>query len=337
MTYALKKIYLFIILICIIITNIKSRDISLPEAKKVAKNFYTEWFIQNKIAGTNPFLSVLKIFENSNKVSCFVFNIKFHGGFIIVSSSDNLPPIPGFSFQGSYDEDHQNEAFDFWIENLAKYSGLSENSNKYKTEWENYLSEDFNKINNMKGVDPLLSIAWGQACYYNAYCPVDSGGSCYHSRTGCGATAMAMILKYWDFPAHGYGSNAYENSPYGLLYADFENTWYDWPNMPPQLNSQSTETEINAVAELMYHCGIAVNMVYGTNSSSSDNWNIRNAFTDHFDYSSESQFVDMADYPDSIWANIMQNEIDSGRPVFYGISSGSGGHFVVLDGYQDDE
>ncbi|MCD4695279.1 MAG: C10 family peptidase, partial [Bacteroidales bacterium] len=189
----------------------------------------------------------------------------------------------------------------------------------------------------MKGVNPLLSIAWGQSCYYNAYCPVDSGGSCYHARTGCGATAMAMIMKYWDFPAHGYGSNAYENPPYGLLSADFENTWYDWLNMPPQLNSQSTSTEIDAVAELMFQCGMAQNMVYGTNGSSSDNWNIRNAFTDHFNYSSESQFVDKADYPDSTWINIMQGEIDNGRPVFYGISSGSGGHFVVMDGYLDDE
>jgi hypothetical protein len=187
-----------------------------------------------------------------------------------------------------------------------------------------------------KGVSPLLTIAWSQTCYYNDMCPVDSSGLCYHTRTGCGATAMAMIMKYWDFPVNGYGSNFYESPAYGIISADFENTYYDWNNMPPQLNPASDSIEIQAVAQLMFHCGVAVNMVYGANASSSDEWNIRNAYTNYFNYSSFSQYLDKADFSDSAWTAIMKNEIDNGRPVFYGISSGSGGHFVVMDGYNDD-
>jgi len=203
----------------------------------------------------------------------------------------------------------------------------SENREKYGID---------NLNNPSKGVSPLLTIAWSQTCYYNEMCPVDSSGSCYHARTGCGATAMAMIMKYWNYPEHGFGNNSYESPLYGTITADFENSFYDWNNMPPQLNSSSDSIEIQAVARLMFHCGAGTYMVYGPNASSSDEWNIRNAFTDFFDYSSASQYLDKADFSDSAWTAIMKNEIDNGRPVFYGISSGSGGHFVVMDGYNDN-
>ena len=73
------------------------------------------------------------------------------------------------------------------------------------------------------------------------------------------------------------------------------------------------------------------------NASFSDNWKIRNAFINHFDYTSESQFLDKTDFTNAEWTNLMQNEIDKGIPVSYGISSGTNGHFIVMDGYQDDE
>ncbi len=304
------------------------------EAEKVAGNFYTERFLLTQTFKAK-LLSYIQIKEGKN--GYFVFNFKENKGFIIVSGNDNLPPILGYSFDGNFEQNYKNEAFGFWMNCLNNLSPSEVSQNKYKNEWIKYLTNQLIQEKGTKAVTPLLSIAWGQACYYNALCPIDSAGSCYHARTGCGATAMAMIMKYWDFPAHGFGSNSYENPPYGTISANFENTFYDWQNMPPQLNSLSDSIQINAVAELMYHCGVAVNMVYTTNASSSDNWNIRNAFTDNFDYSSESQFIDKSDFPDSVWTSVMKDEADNGRPVFYGISSGSGGHFVVLDGYQDDD
>lgn len=331
-----KKCYIIIIIIAFI-TDINARDISILEAEKAAITFYYEIFPGVELDDGGPFSSKYGISEHSPGPDYFVFNIKNQQGFILISASDHLPPVLGFSYQGSYPKDHKNKAFGFWLENVVKHKVSPDNVNNNKNKWNEYLAADVKSPSEIKAVDPLLTIAWGQGCDFNADCPADPSGSCGHAPTGCGATAMAMVLKYWNFPEHGIGSNAYECPPYGMLSADFESTYYDWENMPPQLNSESTSDEIDAVAELMSHSGIAVNMVYTSSTSYSDNWNIRHAMIDHFNYSSESQFVDKTDFTISEWVNLMQEEVDNGRPVFYGISSGTNGHFVVMDGYQDDE
>ena len=333
----MKKLSYIIVFVLICIGNpLHSRDITKVDAKKAAKYFYRERFSQELRFDEN-LLSTITEKEKNIGTAYYVFNFRDENGFIIVSGTDRLSPVLGYSFIGTFDEKHQNGAFDFWMGAIMDLYPSGDSKDRIDAEWEKYLEGIPDAEKTLYSVEPLLTIAWGQSCYYNAQCPVDSAGNCYHARTGCGATAMAMILKYWGFPAHGYGNNTYFSPKYGTLSLNFEDTYYDWPNMPNKLYSTSDTSEVNAVAELMYHCGVAVDMVYGAGASSADNWNIRNAFSEHFDYSSQSQFIDKSDYADTAWRNIMQNELDNGRPVFYGISSGSGGHFVVMDGYQDDD
>jgi hypothetical protein len=187
-----------------------------------------------------------------------------------------------------------------------------------------------------KAVSPMLTTGWSQACYYNDSCPEDVNGSCGHARTGCGATAMAQILKYFNYPENGIGQHSYIDPDYGVISADFENANYAWEDMPDILNSSSSPEEVAAVAQLMAHCGVAVEMDYAAGSSYSGTTSLRNAFYDFFGYSSKAQLLRNSHFPDSTWKQILIDEIDDGRPVFYGISSGSGGHFIVLDGYTDD-
>ena len=187
-----------------------------------------------------------------------------------------------------------------------------------------------------KGVDPLLDVYWGQSCYYNDSCPVDSNGSCYHARAGCGATAMTQILKYYDYPETGIGTKSYYHPVYGNLFADFEQTYYDWQNMPVSLSGSSSPEEISAVAQLMYHFGVAVEMDYGPGGSSSGSTSIRDAIFDYFDYSSTAQLIKKSFFSDSVWKAILISELEASRPVFYCISHGSGGHFIVCDGYYID-
>ncbi len=189
----------------------------------------------------------------------------------------------------------------------------------------------------VKSVSPLLTTGWAQTCYYNDSCPEDINGSCGHTRTGCGATAMAQILKYYNYPVNGDGFHSYTDPEYGEISADFENTFYNWVQMPNYLNSSNSTDEVAAVAQLMLHCGVAVEMDYGASSSSSGTTAIRNSFPDFFRYSSKAQLIRNSHFPDSTWKNILKNELDNGRPVFYGITSGTGGHFIVLDGYTCDD
>ncbi len=188
-----------------------------------------------------------------------------------------------------------------------------------------------------KSVSPLLTTGWAQACYYNDSCPDDVNGSCSHALTGCGATAMAQILKYHNYPVNGIGVHSYIDPDYGTLTANFENSYYDWPNMPDILNSSSSPEEVAAVAQLMFHCGVSVEMDYAAGSSFSGTTSLRNAFYDYFRYSSKAQLLNKSHFSDSAWKSMLRKELDEERPVFYCISSGTGGHFIVLDGYSDND
>lgn len=188
-----------------------------------------------------------------------------------------------------------------------------------------------------KSVDPLLTSYWGQACYYNDSCPADTLGNCDHARTGCGATAMAQIMRYHGYPEHGHGFHQYTHYKYGLLTAGFGNAYYDWINMTDRLSYLSTPEERAAVSRLMYHCGIAVDMDYNYNVSNSGSTNIRNAFVDYFGYASTCQQINKVNYSDSAWKSVLRTEIDAGRPVFYAMSQGTGGHFAIIDGYNEDD
>jgi len=102
------------------------------------------------------------------------------------------------------------------------------------------------------------------------------------------------------------------------------------------LTASSSSAEVSAVAQLLFHSGVAVQMDYGASSSYSGTTSIRHAFPDYFRYSSTAQLLRNSHFEDTTWKQLLINELDNGRPVFYGISSGSGGHFIILDGYDDD-
>ena len=90
-------------------------------------------------------------------------------------------------------------------------------------------------------------------------CPVDMAGPDGHALVGCVAVSMGQVMHYWEYPQYGNDDHGY-NSPYGYLYADFQNTFYDYDNMA---NNYATV----ASALLLYHAGVSVNMGYGTDGS----------------------------------------------------------------------
>ena len=93
----------------------------------------------------------------------------------------------------------------------------------------------------VKSVVPMITVNWDQGCYYNEKCPPDtsSAAPCYHTLAGSGAVAMAQIMKYYNFPPHGFNSHSYILPGYGTLYVNFDATTYNWLNMPPTLTSSN--------------------------------------------------------------------------------------------------
>ncbi len=184
-------------------------------------------------------------------------------------------------------------------------------------------------------VPALIKTKWGQYSPYNNLCPYDEKAN-NRTVTGCVATTMAQIMKYWSFPVSGRGEKTYTDNKYGELYADFANTTYDWDNMTNEYNQNSTDEQKTAVATLMYHCGIALSMRYGVAGSSSINGHIASSLKSYFMYDTDT-IITRSNYVDNTWADILKENLDNSQPIAYGGRSRNfGSHSFICDGYDTD-
>ena len=154
---------------------------------------------------------------------------------------------------------------------------------------------------------------------------------------GCVATAMSQVMKYWNWPDTGVGEHSYNTSSYpgngATLSANFGETTYQWSIMPNSVTSANAGGL--AVALLMYHCGIAVNMDYSPNGSGAQTGDAVDAVKEHFKYASctEIQYRDYCTLEE--WQNMLIESFDRGIPVVYAGQGNDGGHAFNCDGYND--
>jgi len=267
----------------------------------------------------------------------YVFNVgETGGGFVIVSGDDAVTPILGYSNNGNYDENNLPPNFAYWMNYLqqqiayAKTQNLPQ-SDVVKADWEAYLNGTISYATNTK--EPLIQTKWDQEYPYNDLCPRVSEIPTF---TGCAATAMAQIMFYHRHPVTGIGSRSYTWNNQTLS-ADFGATTYQWNNMPSSLTAGSTPEQKNAVATLMYHCGVAVEMNYTPSVSLANSYSFKYALPTYFKYDGGIDLKQRSEYfgNDAGWHDLLKNELDAGRPIFYAGASSTGGHAFVCDGYDD--
>jgi hypothetical protein len=156
---------------------------------------------------------------------------------------------------------------------------------------------------------------------------------------------MAQIMKYWKYPSKGTGFHSYQHDRYGTLSANFGTTYYNWESMPALVEGPN-----EAVATLMYHCGVAVEMEYNVadeggsgsyvikdpSGSYRDEQTVEYALTAYFGYSSTVQGIERAAYSDNAWKDLLKTELNAGRPIQYA-GYGQGGHTFVCDGFDEND
>ncbi|MBR1469749.1 MAG: C10 family peptidase [Prevotella sp.] len=190
-------------------------------------------------------------------------------------------------------------------------------------------------------VEPLLTTAWGQDAPYYNMCPTKTNGSGeeQHCRVGCVACAMGQVMNYYQYPEVGKGS--WTDIFNSAATANFGETHYDWTNMRDTYVGNYSDKEAEAVATLLYHCGVAVNMIYGLQSSSTFTSfanNLTTALTRYFGYESKGlRSVSRSQYTKEAWLQLIYETLSAGQPIIYsGNSTLMGGHTWVIDGYDED-
>lgn len=309
-----------------------SNPIDTTTAKIIAVNFWKQNTELNRVPDfvCEPMAPTFTGF--------YILNSTQEGGFVIVSADDRVQPILGYSEESSFDVTNMPPNLRDWLMGYEEqiHYAIDENikpTEEVVAEWSTLLEGGALAPKSTTAVNPLLTTQWDQSPYYNQLCPSYLFGV-GHTKTGCVATAMAQVMKYWNYPLQGRGYHSY-NCDYGTLSANFANTTYDWVHMPNQLTSSSSTTQVNAVATLMYHCGVSVDMDYGIFSSGAITGNVASSLVSYFRYDNGAHFVSKeGNYSENGWISLLKTELNAGRPMIYR-GEGSGGHCFVCDGYNN--
>ena len=344
----MKRLSLFVALLLMVAMPMMAERVTPETAQKVAKTF-----LNNNGAKSAQLTDLTNAAGFPN---LYIFNGK--EGFVVMAADDCVQPILGYSLTGKFVTENMPTNVKGWLEGYNDEIQYAIDSKmKASTEtsklWKDLIEGNTKAAKATTVVSALLQTTWDQNGYYyysggqlliyelyNNLCPYDNNAG-ERTVTGCVATAMAQIMKYWSYPAYGVGSHSYtpETHPeYGVQSANFATTNYAWSNMPNELTSSSTTTQKNAIATLMYHCGVSVDMDYdisnngGSGAYSED---VPYALINYFNYKSTASIKYKSNYTDNNWINLLKTELNASRPIQYS-GSGTGGHAFVCDGYNSN-
>jgi len=192
---------------------------------------------------------------------------------------------------------------------------------------------------------PVLGgIEYNQSAPYYNHTPTVGEKHCV---TGCVATAMAQIMAYWKYPISCTDTVlTYQTSSLGLIvtYDYGEKGTFDWDNMLDKYEGvASTEKEKDAVANLMFACGVSTDMNYTTSTSGSQSPKVPDALVKIFKYKKGLKFLERGkDLTVQEFSDAMRTEFMNGRPVYCSANNGQegaahAGHAFVIDGFKSTD
>lgn len=262
--------------------------------------------------------------EVDGQSALYVFNVG-DSGFVVTPADDRMPALLGYSDSDPFDLSTASPELKWW---LSRYAAESDYYLKNESRFTKTLSA---AAAPRERIPELLTTRWDQGSPYNLDCPTDGGG---RSVTGCVATAMAQIIKYHNYPSGGSGSRSYKWNGKTLTY-NYGAAKFDYANMLDKYTGSSTTAQKAAVANLMYACGVSVDMGYSSAESGTSDCYVPYALKTYFKYDKGVRGL-MRDYfSKEEWEDIIYAELAARRPVLYCGQAPSGGHAFVCDGYEN--
>jgi len=333
--------------------NGTAKPVDTLTAKTVATHFLTGRNVELPRSAQQARIAYIghSFDENSQRsVPCY-YIVNLNQGFVILSADNRIEPILGYSTEGNFNAedipDNMLSFLDGYSAQIKAYlHDTSSTPNEATAKWTSLIRDDYTP-NSTKGtvVGPLLTTIWNQNSPYNALCPTDANAATNpylngHVYAGCVATAMAQVIRYWQYPLQGSGgtkSFVYNSQPY---YVDFNIAHYDYSKMPDFITTASPSNQITEIAKLTYHCGVSAATTYSIGGSSASLYYACNALNTYFSYNNTSstmtpEYKNRSMFSDNDWIDMIKAELNAWRPVLYRGEGSSGGHAFVCDGYDD--
>ena len=212
----MKKTTAIFALLCTMAFSAQAAPVTPSKAQQAAR----QYIVANNPSYAQSTLTLCYTWNDSHgDATMYVFNIG-SDGFIIISANDDMPPIQGVSFNGAYRRDSLPPNLHWWLEAYNEDieavlscshmpRKMAEEQQQWRAEWTALETKDLSYYQQYasKAVQALVQTKWDQCNGYNNYCPQYSGagyGYGGRSATGCVATAMAQIIRYYEYPNTGF-------------------------------------------------------------------------------------------------------------------------------------
>ncbi len=348
----MKKLTLILCLLAAL-GSLMAGPVDQQKAQRLGAQFLSTTAVAQRNADVQLNLVATAIDMQRGGTDYYVFNVSNGEGFVIVAGDDRVKPILAYSTTGKYNPNDVAEGFQFTLDGFRQEIQYVREHNLSATaditaEWRSIANNgSLNRGEQTRAVvGPLCQTLWNQNFPWNSQCPEDPEGNGGHVYAGCVATAMGMVMKFWEWPAQGVGSHSYHPDGYAQQSANFGETEYHFELMPNTLDSTSTEEEYFETAQLLHHLGISVNMMYSGHGSGAYSDDVPTALRNYFRYNCEDHVTNYGNwwpgwgYTNEQWAQMLKDGgLDELLPLYYSgqDDSGAGGHAYVCDGYDEND
>ena len=337
------KRQLLLLVLVLMTAGVWAQQISEEQARDRALKFLTNNDAA-KTRGLNVGMDRKTVTAKTDVRSIYAFNLD-GGGYVIASGDSRALPVLGYSATGSIDWDRMPDNMRAWLKSYDQAMATLGNTKEFT----DGVSRHGQKTRAPReAIGPLLKTQWDQLEPYWNDVPLYDGANPdwkgQPSLTGCVATAMAMVMNYYQWPKEACTeipaydlTTAHENVEKVWHIDALPPTTFDWDNMLDNYVTPEgiigTPEQQKAVAKLMRYCGQGVKMAYSPQVSLAYDQDVAEALVKYFGYQNTVQVSQRIYYSIDGWEDLIYSELANGRPVMYGGSSENDGHAFVCDGY----
>jgi hypothetical protein len=279
-------------------------------------------------------------------------------GFVVIAADDAVEPVIAFSTTDNFQAVPGHPLYDLLRTDLparifrarASHAGTRDKWTKLRAlaaapkpqaTGGNAPGASVSSVDDVR-VAPFVQSTWNQLTSYNLpvynyYTPPHAAGNVNNYYTGCVATMLGQIMRFYQWPQTGVGTGSFQiqvgnsSENRSLRGGDGAGGAYAWDQMPLSPSQSISVTQQQAIGALLADAGVASNMDYDSNGSSA--YISATVLTKTFHYANaELTYSALSEVEVALQANL-----DAGMPVGLGIYDGNEGHAVVADGYGYDD
>ena len=216
------------------------------------------------VMGAEAQLELAAVAEGSSPAYYVFNNTASAKGFVIVAGDEGNNDILGYATSGKFDADSLPPQLAFWLACYEEQLELIRQGG----------AAPYRSATIYPTIEPLVTTHWDQQSPYNKMNPKNPITNNQFPTTGCVATAMAQVMKYWssdkattDIPEYSYKLNS-SGTIYTVNVSGLPATTINYSLLRNDYNSGDNDASAQEVARLMAYCGRAAKMAYMSTTAS---------------------------------------------------------------------